>query len=67
MSDEKKREESFNVDEAMDQIEAINKRLAREELPLQEALDLYKKGTELASKCQQHLEGVEKELKILNV
>lgn len=62
---EKGKKEEFSVDEAMDQIEAINKRLAQEELPLQEALELYKKGAELAARCQQQLEGVEKELMIL--
>ena len=60
-------EKAFNVDEALDQIEAINKRLAREDLPLKEALELYKQGAELARKCQEQLEGVEKELVILNV
>ena len=63
----KETNEEFNVDEAMDRIEAINKRLAQEELPLKEALELYKQGAELAQKCQSRLEGVEKELKILNV
>ena len=62
-----KQKEEFSVDEAMDRIEAINKRLAQEELPLQEALELYKQGAELAQQCQARLEGVEKELKILNV
>lgn len=61
------KQEEFNVDEAMDRIEAINKRLAREDLPLKEALELYKQGAELARKCQEQLEGVEKELVILNV
>lgn len=63
----KETNEEFNVDEAMDRIEAINRRLAQEELPLKEALELYKQGAELAQKCQSRLEGVEKELKILNV
>lgn len=63
----KDKQEEFNVDEAMDRIEAINRRLAQEELPLKEALELYKQGAELAQKCQSRLEGVEKELKILNV
>ena len=63
----KDKQEEFNVDEAMDRIEAINERLAREDLPLKEALELYKQGAELARKCQEQLEGVEKELVILNV
>ena len=54
--------EAFSVDEALDRIEAINRRLAEENIPLQEALELYKQGALLAEQCQKHLAGVEKEL-----
>ncbi|MBP3729336.1 MAG: exodeoxyribonuclease VII small subunit, partial [Lachnospiraceae bacterium] len=52
--------------EALEQLEAINQRLADPEIPLKESLELYKKGVELAALCQKQLEGVEKELQILN-
>ncbi len=54
--------EPFNVDEALDRLEAINKRLSEENIPLNEALDLYRQGAVLAEQCQKHLAGVEKEL-----
>ena len=62
MSETTARPDTFNVDEALDRIEAINKRLAEDNIPLNEALDLYRQGAELADRCQKHLEGVEKEL-----
>ncbi|MBO4838615.1 MAG: exodeoxyribonuclease VII small subunit [Lachnospiraceae bacterium] len=54
--------EPFNVDEALDRLEAINKRLAEENIPLNEALELYRQGAVLAERCRKQLEGVEKEL-----
>ncbi len=63
---EKKETAEFNVDRSMDEIEEINKRLAEKDIPLGEALELYKKGTELAGECKKHLEGVEQQLKLIN-
>ncbi|MCR5177872.1 MAG: exodeoxyribonuclease VII small subunit [Lachnospiraceae bacterium] len=56
----------FNVDEAMDRLDEINEALAEGELSLNESLELYKEGVKLAAECKNNLEGVEKELKILN-
>lgn len=56
----------FNVDEALDRLEEINKKLAEKGIPLNESLELYKEGTMLATKCKEHLEGVEKQLQIIN-
>ncbi|MBR1741434.1 MAG: exodeoxyribonuclease VII small subunit [Lachnospiraceae bacterium] len=56
----------FNVDEGLKKLEEINRKLAAKETSLEEALELYKEGTLLAAKCKEHLEGVEKELQILN-
>ncbi len=56
----------FNVDEALDRLEEINKKLTEKGLPLNDSLELYKEGTMLATKCKEHLEGVEKQLQIIN-
>lgn len=57
--------DNFDIDEALDRLEKINNRLSAD-LPLNEALELYKEGTALAKKCQEELQGIEKELIILN-
>ena len=60
-----KKEEEFNVDEALDRLEEINKRLADKDIALNDSIELYKEGTILATKCQEHLTGVEKVLKTI--
>lgn len=61
-----KKEEEFNVDEALDRLEEINKRLADKDIALNDSIELYKEGTILATKCKEHLTGVEKVLKTIN-
>lgn len=57
--------QEFNVDDALNRLEAINQRLAAKDITLKESLELYKEGTKLAAACQEHLVGVEKELQII--
>lgn len=64
MSTENK--ETFNIDEALSRLEEINKKLSEKDIALNESIELYKEGTLLAVKCQEQLQGIEKELKILN-
>lgn len=64
MSTENK--ETFNIDEALSRLEEINKKLSEKDIALNESIELYKEGTLLATKCQEQLQGIEKELKILN-
>lgn len=59
-------EKKFCVDEELKHLEEINKKLSESETTLEEALELYKEGTVLAAECKKYLEGVEKELEILN-
>ncbi|MCR4624534.1 MAG: exodeoxyribonuclease VII small subunit [Lachnospiraceae bacterium] len=70
MSTAKKNEtelnDEFNIDRALDRLEEINDRLGAQDIPLNESIELYKEGTILASKCKEQLQGIEKELKILN-
>ena len=56
----------FNIDRALDRLEEINNRLSEQDIELNESIELYKEGTLLASKCKEQLQGIEKELKILN-
>ncbi len=71
MSEEKKtvkkeKAENFNIDEALERLEEINNKLSEKDIALNESIELYKEGTMLASKCKEQLQGIEKELKILN-
>ena len=66
MAEENRQEEKdFNVDEALDRLEAINQKLEEKDISLQDSLTLYKEGTELAAKVKARLVGVEKELQII--
>ena len=65
-NDQETEQKEFDIDEALKRLEEINDRLAEKNIPLNESIKLYTEGTELAQKCQEHLQGVEKQLKILN-
>ena len=71
MGEEKKtskktKEENFNIDAALERLEEINGKLSAKDIALSESIELYKEGTLLAAKCRDELQGIEKELKILN-
>ena len=55
----------FNIDEALNRLTEINRRLAEEGVTLSESLALYKEGVELAEKCRENLDSIEKEIIIL--
>ena len=57
----------LNIEEALNRLEEINKRLSAKDISLEESLKLYNEGTELAAKCQEQLKGVEQELEVLNL
>ena len=56
----------FNIDEALEKLEEINKQLSDKDITLDDSLKLYNEGTTLAKKCQEHLVGVEKQLQMVN-
>ena len=56
----------FNIDEALEKLEEINKQLSDKDITLDDSLKLYNEGTTLAKKCQEHLVGVETQLQIVN-
>lgn len=66
MAAKKQEETVFSVDEALDRLEEINRKLEEKDITLQDSLTLYKEGTELAAKVKARLVGVEKELEIIN-
>lgn len=63
---EKNNTDDIAVEKAFERLEEINARLEAEDTGLKEALELYSEGVRLAASCRDKLEGVEKEIKILN-
>lgn len=49
-------------EEAMEQLEGIVQRLEEGDVPLEEALTIYKKGMELSKLCHDKLKTVEEQL-----
>lgn len=63
---EEKTDAAFDVDAALNRMDEINEELAAGKMELSKALELYKEGVLLAASCQEHLTGVEQELKEFN-
>ena len=61
-----KKEDAFDVEKALERLEEINSELGKSGTSLKTSLELYKEGVQLAEQCKTHLEGVEKEIKILS-
>lgn len=49
-------------EEAMEQLEIIVERLEEGDVPLEEAISIYKKGMELSKLCHDKLKNVEEQL-----
>lgn len=58
MSSEKK----LTFEEAMEQLEVIVERLEEGDVPLEEAINIYKNGMELSKLCHDKLRNVEEQL-----
>ncbi|MBU5214293.1 MULTISPECIES: exodeoxyribonuclease VII small subunit [Heyndrickxia] len=54
--------ETLSFEEAMEQLEVIVQRLEKGDVPLEEALTIYKKGMELSKLCHDKLKTVEEQL-----
>lgn len=63
MTEINKTEQSF--EDMLAELEKIVAQLENGEASLEEALEMYKKGTMLASKCAKLLDNAEKQIKIL--
>ncbi|RNC99187.1 exodeoxyribonuclease VII small subunit [Lysinibacillus halotolerans] len=55
-----KKEQSFA--QAMSELEEIVRKLEQGDVPLEEAIDLYKNGMELSHFCHEKLQNAEKQL-----
>lgn len=64
MSEEK--QNTFVIEDAFKRLTEINELLEKPETGLKESLDLYAEGVRLVAACRENLEGVEKEIQILN-
>lgn len=53
---------NLTFEEAMKQLEDIVRRLEQGDVPLEESIDLYKKGMELSALCTAKLQDAEKQL-----
>ena len=56
---------SNEFEKSFQQLEAIVRRLEAEELPLDEALQLFEEGIRLSRFCNQKLEEVEKKIELI--
>ncbi|MFC0014776.1 MULTISPECIES: exodeoxyribonuclease VII small subunit [Allobacillus] len=54
--------EELNFEQAMEQLEEIVRALEEGDVPLEKAIELYKKGMELSKICNHKLTSVEKEM-----
>lgn len=55
-------EKSLTFEEAMEQLESIVDRLEEGDVPLEEAISIYKNGMELSKLCHEKLKSVEEQL-----
>lgn len=55
----------MKFEEALENLEKINDRLERNQVSLEEAIELYEKGTELIELCREKLEAAEGDIKKL--
>ena len=57
---------TINFENALKELETIVAQMESNQLPLEESLTAYKRGTELLQFCQKKLTEVEQQVRILN-
>ncbi len=63
MTEEKdNQKDELSFEQAMEQLEKIVRVLEEGDVPLEKAIELYKKGMELSKVCNNKLQAVEKEM-----
>lgn len=62
--DEKKKD--LQVEEAFKELEEIIRKLEGEKTSLREAIQLYSEGAQLIHSCREELQGIEKEMIIID-
>lgn len=55
-------EKTLTFEEAMEELETIVEKLEEGDVPLEEAISIYKKGMELSKLCHDKLKNVEEQL-----
>ena len=55
-------EKKLSFEEAMEQLDSIVERLEEGDVPLEEAISIYKEGMELSNLCHGKLKNVEEQL-----
>ncbi len=60
------KEDKFVIEEAFTRLEEINKSLENPDTSLKDSLIFYEEGVKLVNACRENLEGIEKEIQILN-
>lgn len=55
-------DENLSFEEALEELEKIIERLEEGEVPLEEAISIYRKGMELSKLCHDKLKNVEEQL-----
>ena len=58
--------ENFKIEEAFDELEVIVKKMEEKDVTLEESFDLYTKGCQLLSKCNEQIDMYEKKIIILS-
>ncbi|MCL1951119.1 MAG: exodeoxyribonuclease VII small subunit [Turicibacter sp.] len=58
-------ENKISFDEALNELENVVRQLEMGELPLEQSIELYKKGMELSGQCHQKLQKIEAEVTVL--
>ncbi|MBQ7707540.1 MAG: exodeoxyribonuclease VII small subunit [Lachnospiraceae bacterium] len=61
-----KEEDKLIIEDAFKRLEEINEQLENQETSLKDSLALYAEGVKLVNACKENLEGVEKEIQIIN-
>ena len=60
------KEDKFIIEEAFTRLEEINNSLENPDTSLKDSLIFYEEGVKLVNACRENLEGIEKEIQILN-
>ncbi len=55
-------EDKITFEQAMEKLEAIVEKLEEGDIPLEEAISIYKEGMDLSRICQEKLKNVEEQL-----
>ncbi len=58
--------ENFKIEEAFDELEVIVKKMEEKDVTLEESFDLYTKGCQLLSKCNEQIDAYEKKIIVLS-